>query len=249
MVTSPEDVLAPEVVKPEPPSHSFLFHHEGAFDDGETIVKGYNFGEESTLKIDQVTSDKLKPPFLERVAKYLKVLPQQEIFPNGLSRQQAAEVLALQETYINFNGGLTNEHSVTRNTNLYSKANGEPVPLSEFEGKCALTCVEASALTQQVLSGSQEMTYVSGSADLNGKGIYEMHSFNMTRPADKRYAVTIIDISNPTYIQLPDGSLNVKVFCSPITQEQFDNFRNNQPIEVDASGTKRLYKTGGKFVW
>jgi len=39
---APQEVAKPE--KPQAPSHSFLFHHEGSFVDRESITKGFNWG-------------------------------------------------------------------------------------------------------------------------------------------------------------------------------------------------------------
>lgn len=243
---APQEVAKPE--KPQAPSHSYLFHHERSFVDGESITKSFSWGEESTLVIDQQCIDALRPTYLDIVAAYGERLPPQEFFPNGLSRQQAAEVLAAQETVFRFNGGFPpDEHALSRNATLY--AGKEEVALSSFKGRGALTCVESAALAQQLLSGSQEMTYVSGAADLNDSGQFEMHSFNLIKPADNKYAAAILDIANPIYARQEDGTLQVKHYCAPITAEQLERFKRNETLEVDYGGVKRKYqfKVPGSF--
>jgi len=236
----PQEDFKPE--KPQTPSHFFIFHHEGAFADGEGIYKAYSWGKESTLVIDNKCVEELKPTFLLGVKLYDETLPQQEIFSNGLSRQQAVEVCAAQETVLKFNGGFFDEHSSSRNAMLYSEQEGEGVNLSSFNGKEALTCVESAALVQQMLSGSQEMTYVSGAADLHNSGQFEMHSFNLIKPADDKYAAAILDISNPIYFHEKDGDLKVKLYCAPITLEQLEKFKRGDALEVEYAGEKRTYQ-------
>ena len=166
---------------------------------------------------------------------------------NGLSRQQAVEVLASQEAAFRFNGRFTDEHALSRNAALYAGNEEGEAALSSFKGKGALTCVESAALAQQLLSGSQEMTYISRAADLNNSGQFEMHSFNLIKPADSRYASAILDIANPIYTRQEDGTFQVKLYCTPITPEQIEKFKKNETLEVDYGGVKRRdqFKTPG----
>ena len=161
---------------------------------------------------------------------------------NGLSRQQAVEVLASQEAAFRFNGRFTDEHALSRNAALYAGNEEGEAALSSFKGKGALTCVESAALAQQLLSGSQEMTYISRAADLNNSGQFEMHSFNLIKPADSRYASAILDIANPIYTRQEDGTFQVKLYCTPITPEQIEKFKKNETLEVDYGGVKRKYQ-------
>lgn len=226
------------------PCFSFLFHHEGPFRFGTTIVKGFSWGEESSFVVDQAATGDLVGDFLNSAKTYEEKLPQQDFFANGLSRAQAAQVLAAQETIFRFNGCFSDEHSLDRNAALYESNDERKLALSEFRGKGALTCVESSALAQQLLATTQEMTYVSGSADLDNIGEHEMHSFNLIRPADPKYAVAILDIANPIYVPQPDGTFQVKLYCAPLTPEQFEKFKKNKAIELNFGGCTRSYQFG-----
>jgi len=101
--------------------------------------------------IDKQCIDELQPTYLDIATVYGEKLPQQEPFPNGLSRQQAVEVLASQEAAFRFNGRFTDEHALSRNAALYAGNEEGEAALSSFKGKGALTCVESAALAQQLL--------------------------------------------------------------------------------------------------
>lgn len=235
------------------PRHSLVFHHEGSFESGTEINKGNNFGIEQTLIIEESDISELRFGYEQTIASFESVLPKQEIFPNGLSRVQAARVLAAQQTIFLFNGGVPGEHTIETNRQVYESQTDGEARLRNFRGVGGLTCAESSAIAQQLLSPSEKVVYVSGSADLHGNGTYEQHSFNLITPSDTKFESAILDIANPLSIKQTDGSLQVKLYCAPITAEEIQSFKEGKPVEVNYGGEKRYYQfgIGGKtpIVW
>lgn len=233
-----------EAVQPprEPKTFDKVFNYFGAFINGDEIAKesGMFFNE----KVLQVVSSDIQnefPAFLERVSKYQHSLPNQDSFPNGLSREQLARVLATFETIILYNGGSIDSHTEERNEHIYVRvANRDEriATLESFKGKQAMTCVEISVLAQQLLSSTEDTYYISGTADVTGSGS-EGHTFQIIKAhGDPEYPYSLLDFSNPMEIADQKGATSLKLYCVPLTQNQFDSFITGQALTLN----DRIYR-------
>jgi hypothetical protein len=236
------------------PRFAFIFHHEGLFVPGTEIVTGMNFGIERCFVVTEAAVNQAIIDFNTARAVYETGLPRQELFPNGLSRMQAVQVMSAHDSVIKFNGGAFDEHNLKRSTRIYSEMEETRVQLEDFRGKGALSCAESAAMTQQLLASTLEMTYVSGMADLHGAGNFEGHSFNLVKPADPKYAAAVLDIANPIIQNAPDGTLSGKLYCAPMTATELDRFKKGKPVDLEYAGSKRTYQFGNDpkssaFVW
>ncbi len=242
------DQITEQQASQEPVTQKFdrYFHHEGRFQDGTQIIRSDFLGQECLLVVKDSDVDALKPQLDAAVTKYESQLPQVDFLPNGLSRKQAANVLAAAEVAVSFNGGIPDEHTGQRNQKVYTKDSTDPIPegqstLGEFKGSHAMTCVETATLTQQLLADKEEITHVSGAAKLYEGGNYEPHTFNLIKPADPKYESAVLDIVNPIVKRLPDGTTQPKQYCAPLTTEQYAQFKEGKQIELDYGGEKRTY--------
>lgn len=235
-------------------SYTHFFHHERSFPGETKIMKAYRWGDEATLVVDQRTTTDLATDLAASQARYEQALPQQEYFPNGLTRPQAVRVLTAQEVAFRFNGGRPDDHSLERNAALYAQSEEGAVSLGQFRGKGALSCAETAALAQQILSPQEKMTYISGAADLKNTGDFEAHSFNLIKTGDTKYSAAVLDLSNPIYSQEPNGTTQVKLYCAPITAEEFERLKKGEVLELNYGGEKRKCQfgpgpKGPKFIW
>lgn len=229
---------------PENSYFQMTFHHEGVFKPNTVIEKGNNFGRVSSLRIDDEGIEVVRRIFVSNSPLFDEHVPQQEIFPNGLSREQIIKVLAAQKTVVDFNGGYPNEQSLESNFKMYEGQEDTSVNLSEFYNKGSISCAESAIITQQILAPTETVTYISGAADLTNTGEMQMHSFNLIKPADPQYAMAILDLANPIYLANPDGKTQAKVYCAPITSAQWETFKSGKEVEVEYAGVVRKYKFG-----
>lgn len=248
---------APEQTpSPKPPEYSSVFHNEGRLQTGTVIDKGHSFGVRCEVEIDDKTPSSFDEKYIAMVANFNNILPEPEggFHPNGLSREQASRVLAATQFIFEWNSPYPgkaippDEHAMTRNLKVFQDREEEgiydPIPLSELSEKGAVTCVESSAIAQQLLSGTERMTYVSGGVTWQDGQSEEAHSFNLIQPADSLYPIAILDIANPLFEQRPDGQMGLKLYCAPLTETQFADFKASKPVTVEYGGVKRTYRFG-----
>ncbi|MBD3280387.1 hypothetical protein GF389_02590 [Candidatus Dojkabacteria bacterium] len=226
-----------------------LFHHEGAFEDGAKIAKSTVLsGAERFLVVDNEDFGSLKEQYREACDKYGAIFPAERIFPNGMSGEQASRIVAVAETITNFNGGLPYDHTTDQNLAVYvgdeqgdRLARDGNATIKQFECRRAMMCTEMGLIAQQLLSDDEEMTYISGSVDMNRDGRYEGHGFNIIKPASEEYPAAILDVANPIETRQEDGTIVLTQYCAPLTAEQFEQFKNGDPVEVVYKDTVRDY--------
>lgn len=240
--SSPDITIGPSI---EPEEFGQLFHHEGAFEDGSRIAKSTVLsGAERFLVVKSQDFEPMKQSYRGACEKYSVAFPTEKIFPNGMSGSQAVRIVAIAETITNFNGGLPYDHTAKQNLSVYvgdGKETRGDATIRQFEGRRAMMCTEMALIAQQLLSDEEEITYITGSLDINREGRFEGHAFNIIKPASEEYPAAILDVANPIETISEDGSIVLTQYCAPLTEEQFEQLKNGDPVKVVYKDTVREY--------